>query len=155
MDNKKKEILPLDELAPLITEVLASGGTFPFYPGGDSMLPTIRPRKDEVILAYPENVKVGDIVFYRRESGVFVLHRIVGKKKDGSFVLRGDNQFFNEEGVLPSHIIAVVAEYRKGDRIVRRGSGEDKRRFLYLRARYSARRLIGGIKHRLRGGKKK
>jgi signal peptidase I len=155
MNDTKREILSPDALAPLITEVLASGGTFPFYPSGDSMLPTIRPGEDEVILASPERISVGDIVFYRRDSGVFVLHRIVGKKKDGSFVLRGDNQFYNEDGVIPSHIIAVVAEYRKGDRIVRRGSGEEKRRFLYLRARYSARRLIGGIKHRLRGGKKK
>lgn len=151
----KKEILSPDELAPLITEVLASGGTFPFYPGGNSMLPTIRPGKDAVVLAPPEDLRVGDIIFYRRDSGAFVLHRIVGKKADGSFILRGDNQFCNEEGVLPSHILAVVAEYHKGNRVIRRGSGEDKRRFLYLRARYGARRVLSGIKRRLMGGKKK
>lgn len=153
MDEKKREILPLDELAPIITEALASGGTFPLYPGGRSMLPTLRPGEDEVLLASPKKLKEGDIVFYRRESGVFVLHRIVKIKKDGSLVLRGDGQFYNEEGVLPSQVIAVVAEYRKGERTVRRGSGAEKRRFLYLRARYGAKRILGGLKRRM--GRKK
>ena len=154
MDSIKREILPLDELAPIIAEALAAGGTFTLYPGGNSMLPTIRPGEDAVVLASPKEVGVGDVIFYRRDSGVFVLHRIVGKKKDGSFVLRGDNQFYNEEGILPSQIIAVVAAYHKGERIVRRGSGREKRRFLYLRVRFGARRVLLGIKRRLRGRKK-
>ncbi|MBO7170630.1 MAG: hypothetical protein J6W28_05575 [Clostridia bacterium] len=68
--------------------------------------------------------------------------------------MRGDNQFYNEEGILPSQIIAVVAAYHKGERIVRRGSGREKRRFLYLRVRFGARRVLLGIKRRLRGRKK-
>ena len=154
MDSTKREILPLDELAPIIAEAVSLGGTFVFYPGGTSMLPTIRPGEDAVVLASPEGVCLGDIIFYRRDSGVFVLHRIVGKRKDGSFILRGDNQFYNEVGVLPSQIIAVVAEYHKGEHIVLRGSGEEKRRFRRLCARYEAKRILDGIKRKLKGKRK-
>ena len=153
--EKKKEILPLEELAPIITEVLAKGGTFTIYPGGSSMLPTIRPGEDAVVLASPENIDVGDIIFYRRKCGAFVLHRVVGKKKDGSFVLRGDNQLYNEKGVLPSQVIAVAADYRKGSRVIRRGSREEKRRLRRLRARRIPKRILCLIKRLFRGGKKR
>ena len=149
--------LPLSELYPVIQEALAMGGEFTVYPGGTSMLPTICPGKDAVVLSLPNKVKRGDILLYRRESGVFVLHRVVGIRKDGSLVMRGDNQFFNESGVLPSQVIAVVARYYKGEKAIIRGSAVERRLFFRLRLRYGAKRIAGGIRHRLtpKGGKQK
>jgi hypothetical protein len=36
-----------------------------------------------------------DVIFYRRENGQYVLHRIIKIKKDG-YVCRGDNQTAKE-----------------------------------------------------------
>ena len=148
--NSTKEILPLEELAPIIAEVVSGGGTFTIYPGGTSMLPTIRPGEDAVVLTAPTRLKARDIILYRRDSGVFVLHRIVKVKKDGSFVLRGDNQFYNESGVLPSHVIAVVERYRKGEKDFVRDCPAEKRLFRRLKARFAMRRFYSGIRHRIK-----
>lgn len=106
----------LEELLPLINDQINAGGEVRFKPRGISMLPFLMEGRDEVILAAsPEKLKKGDIPFYRRDEGGFVLHRIVGIDKDGSYVLCGDNQYHREHGVKQEQIIAVVkAVYRKG-----------------------------------------
>ena len=155
--DKSKETLPLEDLYPIIAEVLSAGREFTLYPGGTSMLPTIRPHEDAVVLAPPQDIKQGDILLYRRDSGVFVLHRVVKVKKDGSFVTRGDNQFYNETGVLPRHAVAVVVRYYKGDRAVVRGSAEERRITRRLQRRYAAKRVASALARRARrlfGGKK-
>ena len=157
MKNETRETVSFNELYPVIQEVLATGGEFTVYPGGTSMLPTIRPAEDAVVLTAPQSIRVGDIILYRRDSGVFVLHRVVKVKKDGSLVTRGDNQFYSEMGVLPSQVIAVVARYYKGEKAILRGSAREKRIFLSLRLRYGAKRVLSAAKRRLgrpMGGRK-
>ena len=44
---------------------------------GDSMYPTIQPRDLLVIEAVSGPLKVGDVPLYKRDSGQYVLHRIV------------------------------------------------------------------------------
>ena len=69
----------LKEYLPLIKEVLQSGGEFRLYPRGTSMMPMLRQGIDSVILVSPtKELKKRDIIFYRRQSGQLVLHRIVG-----------------------------------------------------------------------------
>ena len=135
-NNCVREDIALKDLYPVITEVVAGGGEFHLYPRGISMLPTLVPNRDSVVLAAPDGIGRGDIILYRRKNGVFVLHRVVGKKRDGSFVLRGDNQIYNERGVLPEHIIAVVVRYTHKGKTVVRGSRAARRaaRFPAVRA---------------------
>ena len=47
----------MDNLLPYITESIKNGGQFVFYPKGTSMLPTIIPEKDCVVLIEPFNLK--------------------------------------------------------------------------------------------------
>ncbi len=155
--SKENEIISLEALSPVIRETLDAGGEFTIYPAGNSMLPTIRPHEDAVVLTAPTDVKRGDILLYRRDSGVFVLHRVVKVRKDGSFVTRGDNQLYNEAGVLPRHAVAVVARYYKGERAVLRGCAEERHITRRLQRRYGAARIASALKRRARrllGGKK-
>jgi len=82
-------------------------------------MPLLRQGKDSVILIKSETApKKRDILFYKRSSGQFVLHRIVGLSKDGSYVLCGDNQTALEKGITDEMIIATVsAVYRDERRI--------------------------------------
>lgn len=103
------------ELLPVILDQIEAGGEVRFRPRGTSMLPFLMEGRDEVILtAPPERLKKGDIPFYRRDDGAFVLHRVVGLDGDG-YILCGDNQSAWERGITQDNIIAVVkAVYRKG-----------------------------------------
>ncbi len=104
------------DLLPVMTEQLNAGGEVRFRPRGASMLPFLKEGRDEVVLtAPPERLKKGDIPFYRRDDGAFVLHRVVGLERSGSYTLCGDNQYARERGVRRDQIIAVTkAVYRKG-----------------------------------------
>lgn len=111
--------LSLDELIPLLTEVIEGGGEFRLYPHGTSMLPLLRQGLDSVALTSPEGKrKRGEILFYRRESGQYVLHRLVKIKKDGSLIFSGDHHKELEFGITPARILArVVAVYREEKRV--------------------------------------
>ena len=111
--------LTLAESEPLIREVVEGGGEFRLFPKGTSMLPLIRQGKDSVVLVKPfDKLKKRDIIFYRRDDGQFVLHRIVGVARDGSYILCGDNQTFFERYIRRDNILAsVCAVYRDDKRL--------------------------------------
>lgn len=108
----------LSEYADVVEEVLNTGGVFRIYPKGVSMLPLLRQKIDSVVLAKPQfPIKKGEIIFYRRANGRFVLHRIVGKNKDG-YICCGDNQVQLEPKIKEEQIFAVVETIYRGDKIV-------------------------------------
>ncbi|MCR4614580.1 MAG: S24/S26 family peptidase [Clostridiales bacterium] len=110
--------ITLDQAYGLILETLENDGRVSFVSTGNSMYPTIRDRKDTIYLAKPDRpLRKFDIIFYRRDDGKFVLHRIVGKNKDG-YILCGDNQIVKEYGIRPDQVIALLKEFEKdGKRI--------------------------------------
>lgn len=77
-----------------IEPLLKAGACIQIYPQGYSMYPFIDPRRDEVVLAGIEEgsaLRRGDVVLYRRENGMLVLHRIYKIRQDGLYLL-GDHQ---------------------------------------------------------------
>ena len=87
----RQEELKLQDIWPVIEEKLNSGAEVTINPGGISMKPLVIPKRDSVILKKPpETLKKYDVALYRRKSGQFVLHRVVGIEADG-YVMCGDN----------------------------------------------------------------
>ncbi|MBQ2932533.1 MAG: S24/S26 family peptidase [Clostridia bacterium] len=119
MTNREKtpKKVSLEQIFPVMEEKLKAGGMVTFGPHGQSMLPLIREGKDTVTISAKIPAKVGDVAFYRRPDGQFVLHRIVGKKSDG-FVLCGDNQTMLEKGVPKDWIIAVMTSVNRNGKEV-------------------------------------
>lgn len=113
----------LFELLPIIEEQLASGKEVCFTPKGSSMLPLLVPDRDEVVLtAPPEKLKKYDLPLYRRASGQFVLHRVVKVKKDGSYVMCGDNQYVREDGIKHGQIVGVVESFSRNGKKIKANS---------------------------------
>ncbi len=111
--NDKKTV-SLNELYPIIKEKLDNGGAVMLPITGVSMRPLLVWGRDSVEIVKSDSYKKGDIIFYRRDDGNFVLHRIVGKNEQG-YILCGDNQTAKEYGICDRHIIAVVKSItRKG-----------------------------------------
>ena len=106
----------LDAVMDIIVEKLDAGGTVTFTPHGTSMLPMLRNGEDMVALSKPKGrLHLFDIPLYRRDSGQYVLHRVIDFCRDGSYVLCGDNQFHKEKGIRDDQVIAVVTGFvRKG-----------------------------------------
>ena len=102
-----------------IEQLLADGNIIQFKPRGYSMYPLFVPGRDEALVALADVAKLrrGDVVLYRRDKGILVLHRIWRRKKD-RFYLVGDNQK-EIEGPLRSDQIKgiMIGLVRKGRRI--------------------------------------
>ncbi len=119
MNRTKKHTLdiPAKQLVPVMEEQLKSGKTVRFFPRGTSMLPLLREGWDSVTLKQLDRpLKRFDIAFYKRDSGQYVLHRVV--KIKNSITCIGDNQYYYEKGLRPDQMIAVVCEFSRGDKTV-------------------------------------
>ena len=105
--------IALDDVFPIISEQLSSGGVASFTIHGTSMLPFLKDRKDKVWITKPNRkLKKYDIIFYRLDGVGFILHRIVKVRSDG-VICRGDNHTDNEPILRFENVIAVVTDYER------------------------------------------
>ncbi|MBQ7549718.1 MAG: S24/S26 family peptidase [Clostridia bacterium] len=124
------ERISLDEMAPLIRETLENDGSVTFVSVGSSMMPMLRNRRDTVTLVKPHgDLKAGDIPFYQRDNGQYVLHRIVYVNGD-TYVMRGDNHWYNEYNIRQDQIIGVLASFERNGK---KYSVDDRSYRLYVR----------------------
>lgn len=141
----------LKEFWPVMKEVIESGGEFTFYPHGTSMLPLVREGIDQVVLTKADNVKKGDAVFYLRDNGQFVLHRIV-KIRNGEYVMCGDNQVALEYGITEKHILAKMKAVLRDGYVVDDTNKKYKRYVKGLgrrRFKRRARSFLGRVKRKI------
>ena len=111
------ESMPMEQLAQLLA-VQLENGTAPLRVTGSSMHPILRHRRDTVYLQRPEEpLKKGDVIFYCRDNGRYVLHRIVRVIGEGQYICSGDNQYIPET-VLQPQVLAVAESFRRGKKSV-------------------------------------
>lgn len=99
-----------------IEQLLKDGNTVQTVINGFSMYPMLVPGRDSVILAPLEEDKPkrGDVVLYRRDGSILVLHRIWRVGQDGLYMV-GDNQTQIEGPLRPDQIRGRLAAFiRKG-----------------------------------------
>lgn len=110
--------LPAAVLMPEYEALLRDGAELPLVISGESMLPFLRPGRDTVFLKQPDApLQRGDIAFYRRFDGSYVLHRVV-RAEPGKYWFLGDAQT-RVEGPLPAQcVFAHVIAVRRGRRLV-------------------------------------
>lgn len=94
-------------------DIIAEQGRLVYTSVGNSMYPLIKPRDLLVIEAVKQPLKVGDVPLYKRDSGQYVLHRIVDINK-GKYTTKGDNRTLLEKGVTEKQIIGVLTSIIRG-----------------------------------------
>ena len=100
-------------------EILKRDGKYIFTPVGTSMLPLLRQRKDTVLVEDSFGIfKKNDVVLYKRESGEYILHRIL-KIENDSFTMCGDNQTDLEKGIRKEQILGVMTAFWRGEKMVK------------------------------------
>lgn len=101
--------LNMESLLPFIEEAFNRGLDFQIPITGTSMNPLLYQNRDFVKIFKPTlPLKIGDIPLYRRNDGAFVLHRVVGIKDNGEYIMCGDNQFLLEYGITDKNIIGIA-----------------------------------------------
>lgn len=132
MDKKQNYVgVPLDQLAPIMTDCLALGQEVVLTVTGNSMSPFLRHQKDQVVLVAcdPVALQPGDVPLYQRRNGKYVLHRIV-ERDDGvtctrwgqadplpshcdslQYTMLGDAQWQEEPHIAPDQIVAVATAF--------------------------------------------
>ena len=109
------ESIHLSDYEELIREVLETGGEFRLYPHGTSMLPLLRQGIDSVALRRLDRPpRKFDILFYKRQDGSFILHRVKEVTNEG-IVLWGDNHTMLEYGITEKNIIGYAARIFRGE----------------------------------------
>ena len=89
-------------------DVLARDGRLVYTNVGDSMTPWIRQDRDLLIIERPKGrLKRYDVPLYRRDSGQYVLHRVLRVRRD-DHVLCGDARTKCETGITDRHVIGVL-----------------------------------------------
>ena len=106
-------------------DIINKQGQLVYTNVGDSMYPLIKPRDLLVIKKVTAPLKKNDIPLYKRDSGQYVLHRIV-KIKNGEYYICGDNRAFIERGITDRHIIGVLTDIVREGRTIPVNSPEFK-----------------------------
>ena len=101
-------------LGQAVEDALAQGGSFVLTVTGNSMRPTLVPGRDRVCLVRAGIVRAGDIVFFRRSAGVYILHRVL--RVDGDVcTVNGDSQAWTEQ-IPRSAILGSVSRICRNGR---------------------------------------
>lgn len=108
-------VLPASVLMPEYEALLREGAELPLVVSGTSMTPFLQPGRDVVYLKTADRTLApGEIAFFRRRDGSYVLHR-VWRTEPGKYWFLGDGQDM-VEGPLPKQCVFAYVT-----RIERRG----------------------------------
>lgn len=122
MKTECKTVAPeqlLEAYRKLIWE--ENAGPLPLTVTGSSMSPFLIHGRDRVWLSrLTRPIRRGDILLYRRENGMYVLHRVYGVQ-EGAFTMVGDAQTELEHGIRPEQVIAIVTWVERKGKILMPG----------------------------------
>ncbi len=125
-----------------VEHLLQDGKTVQLKVNGYSMYPLFVPERDMAVIGPPRGrLKRGDVVLFRRDEGILVLHRIWKIKKNGLFLV-GDNQTQVEGPVRFDQVRGMLTGF------VRRGRTRSVRHLAY-RAYSTAWLLMRPFRHRI------
>lgn len=105
----------------VLRELAESGKTVSMRIAGNSMSPFLVHDRDYIFFTRPEReIRRGDMVFYQRFTGQYVMHRVC-RIKDNRYYLVGDAQTEVEGPLYREQIFALITAVKRKGKIVRPG----------------------------------
>ncbi len=113
------KVVDTKEYISMLRTLIEEGKQVSMIISGSSMAPFLIHARDHICLERPSGkLRKGDMVFYQRSNGEYVMHRIDNVKKE-EYYLIGDAQTVIEGPIQREQIFAVVTKVkRKGEWIV-------------------------------------
>lgn len=116
-----ERVVDTREYVSVLREIVESGKIVSLRIAGSSMSPFLAHGRDYIYFTKPDREpRTGDMVFYQRKNGQYVMHRIYKKKPEGYYIV-GDAQTEIEGPVDRGQIFALIIKVKRKDRIIRPG----------------------------------
>lgn len=110
------------EYISALRELTEQGKEVSLLISGNSMSPFMVHQRDTICFKKPDReLKKGDMVFYQRANGQFIMHRIWKVKEDGFYIV-GDAQQEIEGPVKREQIFAVVTKVKRKGKWIEPGN---------------------------------
>ena len=105
----------------VLRELVKEGKEVSMLIAGSSMAPFLVHQRDYIYFKKPErNLRKGDMVFFERNNGQYVMHRIWKVKPDGYYIV-GDAQTEIEGPVREEQIFAIITKVKRKDQWIEPG----------------------------------
>ena len=110
-----------NEYISVLKELVEEGKEVSLLIAGSSMSPFICHGRDYIFFKAPDReLKKGDMVFYQRKSGQYVMHRIY-KIKDDEYYMVGDAQTEIEGPLERDQIFALITKVKRKGKMIEPG----------------------------------
>lgn len=115
MDHSPR-IVDNQTFLPVLIELIDQGHTVALTITGHSMTPFLVHGRDQIRFCRPDRpLKRGDMAFFRRRGGDYVMHRVCRVDENGCYYLVGDEQTLLEGPIAPEQVFGLVVQVcRKG-----------------------------------------
>lgn len=119
--NKTIKQVDIHEYLPVLIEILNDDKDVNLLISGGSMTPFLVHQRDTIIISKPkESFKRGDMVFYQRLNGQYVMHRI-HHVKEGMLYIVGDAQTVIEGPVDPKQVFGIIHKAIRKGKLIQKG----------------------------------
>ena len=111
-----------DECIPVLIELMEEGREVAMTISGSSMNPFLIHHRDSILMKKPDGpVGRGDMVFYRRASGAYVMHRVHHVDRNGKLYMAGDAQTEIEGPLDPDCVFAIITKVKRKGKWIQPG----------------------------------
>lgn len=117
-----ERVVDTNEYVSVLRELAEEGRVVSMLIAGSSMSPFLCHNRDYIYFTKPDReLRRGDMVFYQRDTGQYVMHRIYKRKKDGYYMV-GDAQTQIEGPLRGDQIFARITKVKRKGRIIEPGN---------------------------------
>ena len=109
-----KKIVDIYTYMPVLQELLSQGKEVSLTITGNSMSPFLVHQRDQILIVPPDGRwRKGDMAFFVRANGQYVMHRICRVDKDGSCFFVGDAQQQVEGPIATCQIFGKITSVKR------------------------------------------
>ena len=117
-----ERVVDTNEYVTVLRELAEEGRVVSMLIAGSSMSPFLCHNRDYIYFTKPDReLRRGDMVFYQRDTGQYVMHRIYKRKKDDYYMV-GDAQTQIEGPLRGDQIFARIIKVKRKGRIIEPGN---------------------------------
>ena len=118
MEPEVIRVVDTREYVSMLRGLVEEGHEVSMLVSGSSMSPFLIHLRDTIYFKKPDRpLRAGDMVFYQRDSGQYVMHRILRVRGDAYDII-GDAQIEVERGVRRDQIFAVITRIRRKGKLI-------------------------------------
>ena len=117
----EERVIDTREYVSALRKIAEEGKVVSMRIAGSSMSPFLCHNRDYIYFTKPDReLRKGDMVFYQRDSGQYVMHRICRVRPEGYYLV-GDAQTQIEGPLRPDQIFARIIRVKRGGQILEPG----------------------------------